>query len=190
MVKRRLSIGIFLIILLTAFAPVLAQEGDNPDDPAAIKSEMNRLARIVHISDLRDPGGTRWVGGNMGQPSLFTKQPAGRQFDNITFESWVGKTIKLDHLERPLIINFWASWCGPHASSNFLNLSQPPTNSNMLTYGLSIQPTTDRRLRNFCKRLMWALRLPISIRMIPSIKNLVLWAIPLPFCCTPSMGAS
>ena len=38
---------------------------------------------------------------------------AGDQFMRVAFEDFEGNPIDIKEPERPLLINFWASWCGP-----------------------------------------------------------------------------
>ncbi|MCI0714035.1 MAG: TlpA family protein disulfide reductase [Chloroflexi bacterium] len=107
----RILLLVSLILSLTIL-PAFAQ-GPDEDEEAAIEEEINRLAQLIHTIDLRDPGATDWVGGTIGMPELTAESGAGTQIENITFETFDGEMVSVTDLERPVIMNLWASWCLP-----------------------------------------------------------------------------
>ena len=109
-----ITILIFSLILsiLTITFPsnetVLAQ-----DDPA---SEIERLATEVHIQNLRTANTTRWIGGDLGRlDGTQIGARAGTQFNDWIFADQYdeSQTVTVDDLTRPVLMNVWASWCGP-----------------------------------------------------------------------------
>lgn len=83
------------------------------DDPAATIEE---LAARVHIQNLRTGSATRWIGGDLGiLNGIETGAPAGAILDEWQFVDLYDENIAvtLEDLERPTIMNIWASWCGP-----------------------------------------------------------------------------
>ncbi|NDJ85879.1 MAG: redoxin family protein, partial [Chloroflexi bacterium] len=83
------------------------------DDPAA---EINRLAEELHIQNLRTHNVTRWVGGDLGSlDGTEVGIPAGTVLDDWTFVDLYDESVEVnvDDLDRPVVMNIWASWCGP-----------------------------------------------------------------------------
>jgi len=103
---------VLVVVLLAVIipAPTLAQE-DNPAE------EIEALALRVHHHNLRTKDFTVWTGGELGDSTVPYKPtwemgtvlkdwelPGFREQDEAV--SW-------DDLERPTMLNIWASWCHP-----------------------------------------------------------------------------
>lgn len=83
------------------------------DDPAA---QIEALAEAVHIQNFRSSRSTEWIGGDLGlQGREYSGVNVGTQFSNWRVENIYDETIDytLADLERPILVNIWASWCGP-----------------------------------------------------------------------------
>ncbi len=83
------------------------------DDPT---TEINQLAETLHIQNLRTLNVTRWIGGDLGNlDGSQVGASAGSQLDNWTFQDLSNASMQttVNDLERPVLINIWASWCGP-----------------------------------------------------------------------------
>lgn len=97
-----------LLLVASFVLPVQAQ-----DDPTA---RIVELATQVHIQNLRAQGVTRWVGGDLGRADgSEIGAEAGTQFTNWEFTDLYDESHRVDisALERPVLMNIWASWCGP-----------------------------------------------------------------------------
>jgi thiol-disulfide isomerase/thioredoxin len=109
---RRLNVIVILAVLLSflSFGPrARAQSSD-------AEAEINRLARAAHIQNLRTRAVTRWVGGDLGQLNgSETLMPAGTIIEDFEFPNIYDEThtVSLREIERPVVMNMWASWCGP-----------------------------------------------------------------------------
>lgn len=108
--QKRILLTFILTCILVFPSLITAQEGD---DTEAIEAEINALALQLHSLDTRDPAATSWVGGNIGFDNLRAEVPAGTQLEHMRLVTMEGEEVDLLENETPLIINFWASWCGP-----------------------------------------------------------------------------
>lgn len=99
-----------ILLLVVGFVwPTQAQD----DDPTATIVE---LATQVHIQNLRTSSVTRWVGGDLGERNnLRISLAAGSQFIGWHFTDIYddSQTVDITDIKRPVLINIWASWCGP-----------------------------------------------------------------------------
>lgn len=105
---RLLQLGIIALVVSIVF-PALAQD----DDPT---SQIIELATQVHIQNLRTENFTRWVGGDLGDLSgIEIGAEAGTKFTAWHFTDIDDEShyVDISQLERPVLINLWASWCGP-----------------------------------------------------------------------------
>lgn len=99
----------WILLLVVSFVlPVQAQ-----DDPA---SRIVELATQVHIQNLRAHSITRWIGGDLGRhDGTELGAEAGSRFTTWRFTDLYDEThtVGIGDLERPVLMNIWASWCGP-----------------------------------------------------------------------------
>lgn len=99
----------WILLLVASFVlPVQAQ-----DDPT---TRIVELATQVHIQNLRSHSITRWIGGDLGRADgSEIGAEAGTQFTNWEFTDLYDESHHVDAsaLERPVLMNIWASWCGP-----------------------------------------------------------------------------
>lgn len=104
-----------LALLALSFAPhnrpqhiALAQ-----DDPAV---GINQLAEAVHLQNLRTNNVTLWIGGTLGRLNGSELGiGAGTSLTDWNFTNLYNENevITFDNIQRPVVINIWASWCGP-----------------------------------------------------------------------------
>ena len=88
--------------------PVAAQ-----DDPTAT---IEALAEAVHIQNFRSGRSTNWIGGDLGVQGLDSSGvPVGWQYENWRVEDIYDENTEytLSDLDKPILVNIWASWCGP-----------------------------------------------------------------------------
>ncbi len=86
-----------------------------PDAPAAT-SELEVLAAAVEEENLSWENMTFWSQGTLGDPALARLALAveiGEQVPVFTMPLLNGGVFDLARTTRPLLLNFWASWCGP-----------------------------------------------------------------------------
>ncbi len=95
----RLATCLIVIVLLDGLLPVSSGYAQDDDDAA----EFETLALRVHLHNQRTGDFTTLPGIELGDPASQVK-PAWPYEEALT--GW-------DDLERPTLLNIWASWCGP-----------------------------------------------------------------------------
>ncbi len=86
--------------------PVSAQEPDPP---------VEELALRTHTQNIRAHSYTAWIGGLMGDFTQAAPITAvGEKLDRWTLAGLEGDVdLRAADLTRPVLLNFWASWCPP-----------------------------------------------------------------------------
>lgn len=113
MIKHRLKpLSLLLIlVLLAGGAPrPAAAQGSQP------QQDIESLALAVHVQNWRTHSYTYWIGGNLGDPAnqLQVVPPLGEVFDDWTLDELNGDpAASAPDRARPVLLNFWASWCPP-----------------------------------------------------------------------------
>jgi len=99
---------ITLAMMLLA-VPILAMA--QADDPA---QQVEALARRAHLQNLRTGSRTLWIGGLIGESGAIPPTPLGERFDPFVLPA-LDASSEFDsrEIERPVLLNFWASWCTP-----------------------------------------------------------------------------
>ncbi len=107
----------FVLYLILAFVGLLISTQSQPitqaqDDPEA---EINRLAAELHIQNSRWGRATSWIGGQLGNGDASSNPRVGQVLTDWTLTDMYDQNITFDinDLERPVVMNLWASWCGP-----------------------------------------------------------------------------
>ncbi len=95
------------LLLGTSIAPLHAQ-----DDP---QQEIARLALEVYMQNLRAGNFMDWVGGPLGDPNAQDEPSAvGMNLADQTLSGFLDDPdFSFSDLERPVLVNLWASWCTP-----------------------------------------------------------------------------
>ncbi|MBN1201055.1 MAG: TlpA family protein disulfide reductase [Anaerolineae bacterium] len=105
-VSHSLVIPVLLagLLSLTVTGPAAAQEPGNA---------IEALALQAHLQNLRTQNYTFWIGGNLGDARYAPRYSVtGEVLGGWTLAGLNGdNTVTLETLERPALLNFWASWC-------------------------------------------------------------------------------
>ncbi|MCI0709297.1 MAG: pre-peptidase C-terminal domain-containing protein [Chloroflexi bacterium] len=148
---RRINVVLILVLTLSFLSSgpaIYAQGGD-------AEAEINRLARAAHIQNLRTGSVTRWVGGDLGRLNgSETLMTAGTVIEDFEFPDIYDETntVRLSGIERPVVINMWASWCGPcRFEFPFLTDIAKNQDINYDLWFLNTADTSDSAARRFLR---------------------------------------
>lgn len=108
---KHLIIALLSVVFFStpmAIQPTAAQDGDAVD-------EINRRAEALHLQNLRWGRSTSWIGGNLGTGNFGSNPAVGQQLTSWTLTDMYDDTLTFDleDIERPVVMNLWASWCEP-----------------------------------------------------------------------------
>lgn len=99
--------ALLALLLLGAVPLAAAQDGSTAQ-------QIEAAALRVHLQNLRTGSWTLWIGGTMGAPGVLPPSPLGERFDPFVLPALGDSSeFNLLDLERPVLLNFWASWCAP-----------------------------------------------------------------------------
>jgi thiol-disulfide isomerase/thioredoxin len=91
---------------LAVMRPAAAQEPGTPD--------IEQLALQAHDQNRRAHSYTAWIGGQLGDPALAVPTIVGDELTRWTLQGINGdEDVRSTDLTRPVLLNFWASWCPP-----------------------------------------------------------------------------
>ncbi len=119
-----LAVGVVILLVSgsaeVGAAPLLRQTVTptplaTPDAPAAA-SDLDALAAAVEEENLSWENVTFWSQGTLGDPALAYLAIAlgiGEQVPVFVMPTLNGGVFDLARTGGPLLLNFWASWCGP-----------------------------------------------------------------------------
>lgn len=109
---RRLRLLLAALLIGAALSPALPFAAAQGDDPAAA---IETLALRAHLQNLRAMSYTAWIGGPLGDPAHAPRRTAvGERLQGWTLDGLAGDPgLEPDDLQRPALLNFWASWCAP-----------------------------------------------------------------------------
>lgn len=103
MKQKKIWILVLAFVLLLAGAGIAYKNLDKFVD-------MDRLATVETTQSVRqteDPQPSQETAGE-------TEEPERPAVPDVTITDWGGKEVQLSaYFGRPMVLNFWASWCGP-----------------------------------------------------------------------------
>ncbi len=110
MYRSRCLFSGLMILVLVALLPGLI-----PAHAQGNEGMIEELALRAHLQNLRTFAYTDWIGGPLGDPANAPALLAvGQTLDNWTLDGMMGdESVTLTSLTRPILLNFWASWCTP-----------------------------------------------------------------------------
>lgn len=106
-VFRWVMILVLVLPALVVIRPAAAQEPGTPD--------IEELALQAHNQNRRAHSYTAWIGGALGDPRLAPPTTAiGEKLERWALRGTNGdENVRSSDLTRPVLLNFWASWCPP-----------------------------------------------------------------------------
>ena len=119
MMRRTLFLSVILTLVVAVYPvstpePTLAQgNGDT--------SHLITLAERVHVQNIRTANFTQWIGGSLGgdvenlEAAYGNVIRVGENVNGWALREFYDDTsyVGVDAVERPVVMNLWASWCGP-----------------------------------------------------------------------------
>lgn len=107
--KRIGLVAVMVLAGLVAALMVIPAAAQEPGD------SIEDLALRAHRQNVRTGNYTFWIGGNLGDPlDAPARTPLGERGDDWLLRGFAGDDdVSTAELERPALLNFWASWCGP-----------------------------------------------------------------------------
>ena len=107
----RLSRDVFRWVMILALTlPALAVMRP----AAAQEPDIEQLALHAHDQNRRAHSYTAWIGGQLGDPALAVPTVVGDELTRWTLQDINGdEDVQSANLTRPVLLNFWASWCPP-----------------------------------------------------------------------------
>lgn len=127
-----LGVGLLLFIALILGATLLyngLSEGQRPDNLVAVSTTTATSLDPTASSTTSDPSASSAPTATAG-----TEAPTANPAPDFTVTDRDGNPVKLSELRgKPVVLNFWASWCGPCQSE------MPAFEQAYRTYGESIR---------------------------------------------------
>ena len=114
--RRYLMIWLVMVLIMAGLSLPTATSTPTTYAQTSPEDEINALARAVHLQNLRTFSITQWVGGDLGMMSAWRMNvEAGTQFTDWRLRDMYDDNtfVTLEDLDRPVLMNMWASWCGP-----------------------------------------------------------------------------
>lgn len=117
MKPHRWTVAVLLTLLsMSLLSSPLAHAAPPTQDDEYTPLDIEALAQRVHLHNSRSGDVTMWAGGILGTAvELAPRWPLGEPLEGWVFPGLGDDQpdIALEDFERPILINVWASWCGP-----------------------------------------------------------------------------
>ncbi len=107
--RNGLRLCVALAIITALLTGVRDTRAQGPQD------DIEALALSAHLQNLRTHSFTAWIGGGLGDPANSpVSMVLGDTLDGWTLPGFEGDPdLSAADLTRPVLLNFWASWCTP-----------------------------------------------------------------------------